>query len=77
MTTAERINKRLQQLPGSIQQDVLDFVEFLFQKSKNGKNGGNDMTGAQKAESIRLWARSHSIETPVILDDRRETLYED
>ncbi len=77
MTTAERINKTLQQLPGSVQQEVLDFVEFLVQKSKNGKNGANEMTGAQKAEAIERWARRHSPDTPVILDDRREVIYED
>ena len=32
MTTAERINKTLQQLPGAFQREVLDFVEFLARK---------------------------------------------
>ncbi len=44
-----------------MQEEVLDFVEFLL----------------QKAEAIERWAKSKAPETPVILDDRREIIYED
>jgi Protein of unknown function (DUF2281) len=77
MTTAERINKTLQQLPVSVQEEVLDFAEFLFEKTDKAANGRDSVTGLQKAESIELWAKAHSLETPVILDDRREIIYED
>ena len=77
MTTADRINKTLQQLPLSVQEEVLDFAEFLFEKTDKGENGRDYRTGIQKAESIERWAKGHSLETPVILDDRREIIYED
>lgn len=77
MTTAERINKTLQQLPSAIQQEVLDFVEFLFQRIKRQENGREPNGGLKKAEYIERWAKGHSLETPVILDDRREVIYED
>ena len=32
MTTAEQINKNLQKLPATFQQQVLDFVEFILHK---------------------------------------------
>lgn len=75
MTTAERINKTLQQLPSSFQQEVLDFVEFLFQRNKKQENGRGNGIGVQKAESIERWAKGYSYETPVVIDDRREIIY--
>ena len=33
MKTIERINKKIRRLPESSQQEVLDFVEFIFSKS--------------------------------------------
>jgi Protein of unknown function (DUF2281) len=77
MTTAERINKTVPQLAAPFQQEVLDFVEFLLEKAEKCENGGKNETPIQKAESIERWAKSHSYETPVILDDRREIIYED
>ena len=77
MTTAERINKSLQHLPGSYHQEVLDFVEFLFQKNEKGKNGRENISALKKADAIELWAKRHRFQTAVILDDRREIIYED
>lgn len=77
MTTVDRINQNVQHLPAAIQQEVLDFVEFLIQKGQLRKNGLKADTRLQKAASIELWANGHSYATPVILDDRRETIYED
>lgn len=34
-------------------------------------------TPQERAQAFREWAQSHAAETPVILDDRREILYED
>ncbi len=36
MLVKEKINKYIQQLPENRQEEVLDFVEFLFQKSEQG-----------------------------------------
>jgi ribonucleotide reductase beta subunit family protein with ferritin-like domain len=33
MTTAEQINRNIHNLPAAFQQEVLDFVEFLLQKT--------------------------------------------
>lgn len=77
MTTADRINKTLPQLGAPFQQEVLDFVEFLLQKAEKSQNGRKNETPNKKAESIEQWAKSHRYDTPVILDDRREIIYED
>ncbi|MEO7660376.1 MAG: hypothetical protein ABIV48_12245 [Pyrinomonadaceae bacterium] len=64
-------------LTAPFQREVLDFVEFLLQKAEKGENGRKNQTPIQRAEFIEQWAKSHSYETPVILDDRREIIYED
>lgn len=52
MTTAERINKTLQQLPSSIQQEVLDFVEFLLKKQTKDEKQWNDFSLAQAMRGL-------------------------
>ncbi|CAN5503831.1 hypothetical protein BH10ACI1_BH10ACI1_17410 [soil metagenome] len=79
MIVTEQVTDKLQKLPIAAQEEVLDFVEFLLEKSsrrdKSFENGS--FVGEQKARAIERWAKSHSLKTPVILDDRREIIYED
>lgn len=75
MVITEQVTDKLQKLPIVAQEEVLDFVEFLLEKSaRRDKNGS--LGGEQKARTIELWAKSHPLETPVILDDRREIIFE-
>ena len=71
MIVSEQVTDKLQNLPVTAQKEVLDFVEFLLQKNESREHNGQNGTPFQKAESIERWAKSHSPETPVILDDRR------
>ena len=73
----EQVTDKLQKLPMAVQEEVLDFVEFLLQKAERGETVRTNETPQQKAEAIEQWAKSHSPDTPVILDDRREIIYED
>ena len=80
MIVTKQVTDKLQKLPIAAQEEVLDFVEFLLEKdtrrdNKSFENG--NLAGEQKAQAIERWAKSHSFETPVILDDRREIIYED
>ncbi len=77
MIVAEKVTDKLRQLPTAAQEEVLDFVEFLLQKNERGENVRLSETPQQKAAAIEKWAQSHSPETPVIIDDRREIIYED
>lgn len=80
MIVAEQVTDKLRKLPIAAQEEVLDFVEFLMEKSarRASPSGQNEnLNGEQKARAIEQWAKSHSSETPVILDDRREIIYED
>ena len=77
MMVAEQVNKKLKKLPAQAQEEVLHFVEFLAQKFVQEVDTGKELTFEQKAAAIERWAKSHSFETPVILDDRREIIYED
>ena len=52
MTTAERINATLQQLPSSIQQEVLDFVEFLRKRQAKDANEWNDFSLSQAMQGL-------------------------
>ena len=80
MIITEQVADKLQKLPLAAQEEVLDFIDFLLEKS--GRRDSNaaqseSSNGKQKAQIIEQWAKSHSPETPVILDDRREIIYED
>lgn len=76
MMVAEQVSDKLRKLPISAQEEVLDFVEFLLKKSAR-RDQSENFNGDEKARRIECWAKSHSPETPVILDDRREMIYED
>jgi len=77
MVITEQVADKLQNLPVTAQEEVLDFVEFLLHKADRRQNGNESRTPLQKAQSIERWAKGHSHDTPVISDDRREIIYED
>lgn len=80
MIVTEQVTDKLRKLPIVEQEEVLDFVEFLLEKSarRNKTYEQNEnLSGEQKAQAIEQWAKSHSLQTPVIFDDRREIIYED
>ena len=77
MIAEDKLIRKINNLPPDKINEVIDFVDFLLQKAEKHENGRKNGTPKQKAESIEQWAKSHSFETPVILDDRREIIYED
>ncbi|MBS1794305.1 MAG: DUF2281 domain-containing protein [Acidobacteria bacterium] len=76
MIVAEQVTDKLRKLPIAAQEEVLDFVEFLLEKSMR-RDRSSEQSGEQKAQAIERWAKSHSPDTPVIIDDSREIIYED
>ena len=80
MIVTEQVTDKLQKLPIAAQEEVLDFVEFLIEKSVRYNNSSRQnkiLDSEQKARAIEQWAKRHSLNTPVILDDSREIIYED
>ncbi len=77
MIAEDKLIQKINNLPPGKINEVIDFVDFLLQKEEKPENGREDETPKQKAESIEQWAKTHSYETPVILDDRREIIHED
>lgn len=80
MIVTEQVTDKLRQLPIAAQEEVLDFIEFLLEKSARREKSfeqSEELNGEQKARVIERWTKSHSFDTPVILDDRREVIYED
>lgn len=69
MTSVETINKKVQMLPRSCHKEVIEFIDELLQRPVNGNQN-------QKAAAWEDWAKSHSHDV-VLLDDSRETIYED
>jgi hypothetical protein len=52
MTTAERINKTLQQLAAPFQQEVLDFVEFLLKKQAKDDKAWKEFSLTQAMQGL-------------------------
>jgi len=77
MIAEERLIAKINNLPPGEIDEVNDFVDFLLHKSGRGENDSKHRTPQEKSDSIEIWAKSHSHETPVIYDDRREIIYED
>ncbi len=68
MNLGNVIESKVNSLPNNLQIEVLNFVETLIEKK--AKNNGKE-----KATEWENWAKSHSNETAVILDDSREEIY--
>ncbi|MEQ1645367.1 MAG: DUF2281 domain-containing protein [Pyrinomonadaceae bacterium] len=67
---------------GEIQHLEMEFEDyddhFPRQITKNGKSENEAKASPQqRADAVERWAKGHSSDTPVILDDRREIIYED
>ena len=52
MTTAEQINKNLHNLPAAFQREVLDFVEFLLNKTANEEKDWSEFSLAQAMRGL-------------------------
>ena len=52
MIVTDQINGKLQKLPLPLQQEVLDFVEFLLHKSDNGVNEWSEFSLAQAMRGL-------------------------
>lgn len=77
MIAEEKLIAKINSLPPGEIDEVIDFVDFLLHKNGIGENGVKAGTPQERADAVEMWAKSHSIETPVIYDDRREIIYED
>ncbi len=76
MIAEERLIAKIHNLPPGEINEVIDFVDSLTEK--NGKrSNGLKLSPQQKAKAIERWAKGHTGDTPIILDDRREIIYED
>lgn len=67
---------------GKIQHLEMEFEnyddQFPHQIKRNGQSqNGANISPQQRADAIERWAKGHSSNTPVIVDDRREIIYED
>ena len=69
MISIESLNAKIQSLPISSQEEVVEFVDDLIAGSST--NGHT-----KKAVAWELWANSHD-NTALIYDDSREVIYED
>ena len=69
MISTETISTKINMLPPASQKEVLDFIDDLLEKSATSNQ-------KDKASAWEDWAKSHS-ENTVIIDDSRETIYED
>lgn len=52
MTTAEQINRNLDNLPAAFQREVLDFVEFLLHKTANEEKDWSEFSLAQAMRGL-------------------------
>jgi len=50
--------------------------EFSLEQATHGLED-EELTPQQKAQAFESWASGHRVETPVLLDDSREVIYED
>lgn len=76
MIAEEKLLAKIHNLPPGEINEVIDFVDSLTARNEKRSNGVK-LSPRQKAEAIDRWAKGHSANTPVILDDRREIIYED
>ena len=69
MISVDTIKTKIQMLPSSSQQEVLDLIDDLLEKSAKSNQ-------KEKAAAWEDWAKSHSKNT-VIIEDSREAIYAD
>lgn len=69
MISTEVISNKIRQLPIDSRQKVLDFIDALVGEPAK-------MTNTERARAWEEWARGHS-PSGVLVDDRREYVYED
>ncbi len=76
MIAEEKLIAKINNLPPKEIDEVISLVDSLLHRNAR-RNGATKLTPQQRASSIVSWAESHSYDTPVIIDDRREVIYED
>ncbi len=70
MISTETINNKIRMLPSSSQIEVLEFIDTLIEKTTN-------VGQIEQALAWEKWAKSHSSNAVIVVDDSRETIYED
>lgn len=69
MISTETLNTKIQMLPSSSRKEVLEFIDYLLEKSAKSNQ-------TEKASAWEDWAKSHT-ENEAIVDDSREAIYEE
>ena len=78
MNIEKNVIEYLRKLPPDKQQEVLDFTQFLSQKSTLPKPNPN-LTPEQRSANWLAWDDSHKSSTPPLPDEalHRDSMYED
>jgi hypothetical protein len=81
MDTEQLLLDKWRDLTADKQQEVLDFVDFIWHKSTPEKHALplNSLTTAERVKRWIDWAESHDKDSPGLPDEalRRDTIYED
>jgi len=70
MNSVEAIANKVQLLPPSSQKQVLDYVDSLLEKPV-------ELTTEERVAALKEMFARHAYSRAVILDDSRESIYED
>ncbi|AVQ73653.1 MAG: DUF2281 domain-containing protein [Microcystis sp. M048S1] len=78
MNIEKNVIEYLRKLPPDKQQEVLDFTQFLSQKSTLPKPNPN-LTPEQRSANWLAWVDSHKSSNPPLPDEalHRDSMYED
>ncbi|HMS08792.1 MAG TPA: hypothetical protein PKE66_04875 [Pyrinomonadaceae bacterium] len=77
MIAEEKLIAKINSLPPGEVDKVREFVDGLLQKRSIQPIGKKRLSMQERADSIERWAKGQSYDTPVILEDGREIIYED
>ncbi len=77
MIAEEILIAKINSLPPGEVDKVREFVDGLLQKSGVPRNGQKRLSMQERADWIERWAMGRSPDTPVLLEDGREIIYED
>ncbi|MBX3295579.1 MAG: hypothetical protein KF762_07695 [Acidobacteria bacterium] len=77
MIAEEKLIAKINSLPPGEVDKVREFVDGLLQKCGVPRNGQKRLSMQERADWIERWAKGQSYDTPVLLEDGREIIYED
>lgn len=77
MIAEEKLIAKINSLPPGEVDKVREFVDGLLQRRSIQPNGRKRLSMQERSDSIERWAKGQSYDTPVILEDGREIIYED